>query len=198
MHALGKTARLLLALAAATAGARLVRAEAVGGAADEVRRLQALLAERDAEIARLRKVVGGQAVEGTVATLAEPKSSGKSREAASSSLSLGRAQQIAGLLRVMEPGASVSTVLPTGSMKPVFDEKSVLVMEKAPFEKLKVGDIVTYRHPKLGVPVSHRLIQKDGDRFWVKGDANGRADNVYVTRENYLSRVCAVIYSQGY
>jgi signal peptidase I len=69
-------------------------------------------------------------------------------------------------------------------------------LELTPFEELKVGDIVTYRHPQLGLPVVHRIVLKDGDKFWAKGDANERMDNEYVTRENYLRRVYGLIYAK--
>ena len=55
---------------------------------------------------------------------------------------------------------------------------------------------MTYRHPKLGLPVVNRLVLKDGDKIWAKGDANERMDNEYVTRENYLRRVYGLIYSK--
>ena len=42
----------------------------------------------------------------------------------------------------------------------------------------------------------HRLVLKDGDKFWAKGDANDRMDSEYVTRENYLRRVFGLIYSK--
>jgi signal peptidase I len=115
----------------------------------------------------------------------------------SSSLTVPQAEQIARVVALIKPGASICTVLPTGSMKPFFDEKAILLMENAPFDQLKVGDVVTYWHPRLGVLVAHRLVAKDGDRFWAKGDANSRSDNVYVTRANYLKRVFAVIYTGG-
>ncbi len=114
-----------------------------------------------------------------------------------SDLTYRQGKQLAQLISLVEHKTSYCTVLPTGSMKPIFDEKAVLLMEDAPFDDLKVGDIVTYRHPRLGVPVVHRLVAKDGDRFWSKGDANGRVDDVYVTRQNYLRRVYGVIYTDG-
>lgn len=172
----------------------------IEGQAEEMERLKAALARKDEEIAKLRLALTAQ-VQKQSAVLAISDQAGISRGnrelTPSSSLSAARAEQIARLINVVDPGTSLSTVLPTGSMRPFFDEKAVLLMEKAPFEQLKVGDIVTYKHPRLGVPVSHRLIEKSGDRFWVKGDANGKPDNVYVTRENYISRVFAVIYTQG-
>lgn len=93
-------------------------------------------------------------------------------------------------------GAQVLTVLPTGSMRPTFDEKAFLVVEPTAFENLAVGDIITFRHPKVGSPIVHRIFEKRGDSFWTKGDHNSRPDDEYVTRGNYHMRVVAVIYGR--
>ncbi len=93
-------------------------------------------------------------------------------------------------------GAQVYTVMPTGSMRPMFDQKAFVVVEPAPYEDLRVGDIITYMHPRLNTPVIHRIMEKDGDEFWTKGDHNSRPDDVYVSRRNYRMRVFAVIYAR--
>ena len=94
------------------------------------------------------------------------------------------------------PGAQVFTVMPTGSMRPMFDQKAFVVVEPAPYEDLRVGDIITYMHPQLNTPVIHRIMEKDGQEFWTKGDHNARPDNVYVNHKNYRMRVFAVIYAR--
>ena len=93
-------------------------------------------------------------------------------------------------------GAKILMVAPTGSMRPMFDEKAYLVVAPAAFEDLRIGDIITYVHPKVNGTVVHRIMEKHGDKFWTKGDFNGRMDNVYITRENYSMRVCAVVYGR--
>lgn len=93
-------------------------------------------------------------------------------------------------------GARVLTVLPTGSMRPMFDEKAYLVVAPAPFASVRVGDIITFKHPRLGAPVVHRVMEKHGRRLWTKGDHNTRPDDVYVTEGNYQDRVIAVIYAR--
>lgn len=93
-------------------------------------------------------------------------------------------------------GGQVMTVLPTGSMRPMFDQKAFLVLEPAPFEQLRVGDVVTFIHPKVGAPVVHRIFEKHGASFWTKGDHNKRPDSEYVTASNYRMRVVAVIYAR--
>ena len=172
-------------------------------AAEAVAEIQVLLgniSKMNAQISRLQVALNDQVRKANaVVAYSTPVeiNSGNREHTPTSSLTEERAEQIARLVEATNPGTSLCTVMPTGSMKPFFDEKAILLVEHAKFEDLRVGDIVTYRHPQLGVPVSHRLVEQDGDKFWVKGDANGRVDNVYVTRENYISRVFAVIYSSG-
>lgn len=93
-------------------------------------------------------------------------------------------------------GAKVFTVLPTGSMRPLFDQKAFVVVEPTRYEDLAIGDIVTYLHPKLQTPVVHRIIEKRADGYWTKGDNSPRPDNVYLTEANYLMRVCAIVYAR--
>jgi hypothetical protein len=165
--------------------------------ANEVVRLRLELESKEALIARLEAALNVR--ENAVLALSDQPvvREGGIREATpSSDMPREKAQQIARLLGIFKPGSSFCTVMPTGSMRPFFDEKAILLMEAAPFEDLKVGDIVTYRHPQLGLPVVHRLVLKDGNRFWAKGDANDRMDNEYVTPENYLRRVYGLIYSK--
>lgn len=165
----------------------------------ELKARDAEVAQLQAEIARLRTALNAQIQRSNsvVAVSDRPWIFGGEREyTPSSSLPRERALQMGRLFALFRPGSSTCTVLPTGSMRPFFDEKAVLLMEAAPFEELKVGDIVTYRHPSLGIPVVHRLVLRDRDRFWAKGDANENRDNVYVTRENYLRRVYGMIYAR--
>lgn len=114
------------------------------------------------------------------------------RSALDPSSALTAATLIAGRI----PGAKVVSVLPTGSMRPMFDQKAFLVVEPANYEDLRVGDIITYEHPKLRTPVVHRIIEKRSEGYWTKGDYNSRPDDEYVTRANYLMRVCAIIYAR--
>ena len=115
--------------------------------------------------------------------------------APTSTLAWSQALAVATAARYLVPGAGVLVVEPTGSMRPVFDERALLLTEPAPFAALRVGDIVTYRHPAHGLPVVHRLAEKRGNRFWAKGDGNARMDDVYITPENYGARVFGIVYA---
>ena len=116
--------------------------------------------------------------------------------APTSTLDWTTAHKLAAAMKSMVPGSKTLTVMPTGSMKPMFDERALLVLERADFDALKVGDIVTYRHPEQNMPVVHRIAEKRGDKFWSKGDNNGQMDDVYITRENFQGRVFGIIYTR--
>jgi hypothetical protein len=84
------------------------------------------------------------------------------------------------------------TVIGSGdSMKPVYGENTVLVLQKVPFESLTAGMNVAYRN-QAGKVVLHRLIARDGDRRWrVRGLNNENEDHERVTPENLLGIVYA-------
>jgi hypothetical protein len=88
----------------------------------------------------------------------------------------------------------IGIVAASGSMRPYFDENALLLLEAVPFEELRLGDVVTFTHPKLQVDVAHRIVEKRGDSFWTRGDHNSSMDNIYVTRENFRRRLVGVIY----
>lgn len=169
-------------------------------ASPEISELQAALDAKSAEVERLRAendkfrtcmnsvampIRFMPASKGFPNTMAP--SSGLSRDSA------GRAAMAA---RLMVSGGGALNVLPTGSMRPTFDQNAILLTEPAHFEDIRVGDIVTFKHPSYPVPVVHRVLGKRGERLWSKGDANGRMDDVYITRENSDRRVFGIIYGR--
>lgn len=95
------------------------------------------------------------------------------------------------------PNASLSSYAPTGSMKPVFDEKSNgirIVPQSA--EQIKVGDIITFT---LGNDiVVHRVIEKgeDSEGYWflTKGDNNPISDEVKIRFSQIKYITIAVLY----
>jgi hypothetical protein len=80
-----------------------------------------------------------------------------------------------------------------GSMRPVFDTNSLLLIERADFGSLRVGDIVMFE--TSGRTVAHRIIERRGDGFITQGDNNVRPDPRPMTRDTYRYRVWGVIYS---
>ncbi len=118
------------------------------------------------------------------------------QEAPGSALDAKTALIAANAIAAHVPGARVFAVGATGSMRPVFSEKAFLVVEPAPYEQLKIGDIILYRHPQFQSPVVHRILERHAQGFWTKGDYCDRPDSVYVTTENYVMRVFAIIYAR--
>ncbi|HEY0966964.1 MAG TPA: S24/S26 family peptidase [Opitutaceae bacterium] len=83
----------------------------------------------------------------------------------------------------------------TGSMRPAIGDGDVVLMERAPFEVLAVGDIV---HAISGDNnLMHRLIGGDAKGYVIKGDNNRWRDPFLVTRETYAGwRVFATFYTR--
>lgn len=97
------------------------------------------------------------------------------------------------------PGLRWWTTTGTASMEPLIVGRVYLVSESAPFEELRVGQVVIYRadwHPAS--PVVHRLVLKDSYGFIPSGD-NVRISESWmrVTAENYLGRVVAIYSWEG-
>ncbi|MFT3829166.1 MAG: signal peptidase I [Opitutaceae bacterium] len=163
--------------------------------------LRAALAARDHTIRELETRTAAlqtdiAAVQQTVALASSDGLGAQGGIAPTSALDWASAMKVATAARYLVKGSSLLTVMPTGSMKPVFDERAILLTEAASFDDLKIGDIVTYKHPRYGMPVVHRILEKRGDKFWAKGDNNGRMDEVYITRKNYQGRVFGIIYAR--
>lgn len=173
-------------VAALRAEVETLRAQAAEREA-KLKQLEARNAELETNLTDVRSAVA-------IAVTGTPRATARA-ESPSSTLDWGNAMKVATAARFMVKGSSMLTVMPTGSMKPVFDERAILLTEPAKFDDLKVGDIVTYKHPQYGLPVVHRILEKRGDKFWAKGDNNGRMDEVYITRQNFEARVYGIIYA---
>jgi signal peptidase len=168
----------------------------------QVAALRGALAQRDATARQLKNQNAELQLElsnihGAVA-MAGSNGFGRysSAESPSSTLDWASALRAAMAAKLMVEGSEIMTVMPTGSMEPMFNERAILLMEPAPYDDLKVGDVVTYKNPQYGLMVVHRIVEKHGDKFWSKGDNNGRMDRVYITRENYGARVFGIIYAR--
>ena len=107
--------------------------------------------------------------------------------------------------RVQEVVSSslIYTVLPTGSMKPTFDESYLLLVQYQDFRSLKIGDIIVWRSP-VGLKfldgqehelVVHRVwgISSGHSVLLTKGDNNWQVDSVSVTEDMYVGTVVGII-----
>ncbi len=163
----------------------------------DIARLKQELAEKEKTFATLvnGKLTERSAIQTTVASGIFSRGSGKGLPAPTSSLTKDNALKAAYGSNLFVKGSVIKSVAATGSMQPVLSEHSYLLMEPASFDDLRVGDIVTYIHPAINQPVTHRLIAKRAEGFVAKGDHNTDADNVWVTKSNYQMRVYGIIYS---
>lgn len=91
----------------------------------------------------------------------------------------------------------VAPVSATGSMRPFFGDNALLLLEAAPYNDLRVGDVVTYWDEDRQITVVHRLVRRQGDEFWARGDHNPNMDRIFVTRKNYRRRLAGVIYGSS-
>ncbi|MBC8010319.1 MAG: hypothetical protein H7067_09500 [Burkholderiales bacterium] len=92
-------------------------------------------------------------------------------------------------LAAMDPNRL--TVMGAGeSMRPVYGENTVLVLQKIPYESLTPGMNVAYRNTS-GRVVLHRLVAKDSAGWRAVGLNNPVEDAERVTPENVLGIVYA-------
>ena len=83
------------------------------------------------------------------------------------------------------------TVIGAGaSMRPVYGENTVLVLQKVPFESLTAGMNVAYRNQR-GAVVLHRLVSQDAGGWRAAGFNNEVEDRERVTPFNLLGIVYA-------
>jgi len=168
---------------------------------EQIRRLQIALAVKTAQIEQLRYQVNQAARKNAdVLPAVTPMAAGSETRrtlsiAPTASADARAARGMAEAMAARIPGACVAAVKATGSMRPLFDESALLVLEPVSYNSLRVGDIVTYEHPRTHDLIVHRLLEKRADGFWAKGDHNGKMDDTLVTSENYRMRVCGIIYT---
>lgn len=81
------------------------------------------------------------------------------------------------------------------SMLPYFGDGAVLVVRGAVIESLKPGMIVVYRN-RFGEVVAHRIEERRGAGWSVRGANNPSADSTLVTAENLLGAVYVTLYAE--
>jgi signal peptidase len=80
------------------------------------------------------------------------------------------------------------SVIPTGSMVPVYNPGDIVMVLKVSPRYLKTGDIIEYRTETMNVV--HRIIKIDKNgNFITKGDANSKADTAAVDPRNVTGKV---------
>lgn len=109
-----------------------------------------------------------------------------------------QAMKVATAAAIMTPGSKIFSIAATGSMKPMMDEHCLVVIVKEPFSNINVRDVVIYTQSKTQQNVIHRVMEKKKDgKLWTLGDNNSRPDKEFVTADNYVGKVCTVVYYRG-
>lgn len=64
------------------------------------------------------------------------------------------------------------------SMAPALPVGSMVYVKKKDFDDIRAGDIITFRFGEGNLPVTHRVVEKNGEEktFQTRGDANERPD----------------------
>ncbi|MFH1499845.1 MAG: hypothetical protein ABII82_18700 [Verrucomicrobiota bacterium] len=83
------------------------------------------------------------------------------------------------------------TVIGSGaSMRPVYGENTVLVLQKVDYEELAAGMTVAYRN-EAGRVVVHTLLNRESNGWRIAGLNNSHVDRGRVTRHNLIGTVYA-------
>lgn len=97
------------------------------------------------------------------------------------------------------PGIHVYAVL-SPSMAPAIPTGAAVFVEKEMFEKIRVGDVITYALDGSETYVTHRVAEKDEAKrcFVTKGDANAIEDAKTVPYAQVIGRVSFRVPYLGY
>jgi len=89
---------------------------------------------------------------------------------------------------------SFMTVAPTGSMLPVLDSNSILLIEKVTGAELRKNDIAVYEITPGGMNIVHRAKEVSPDGVYFEGDNNGRSDG-WIKAEKVHWRIAGILYT---
>lgn len=83
------------------------------------------------------------------------------------------------------------TMVASGSMRPFIDVGDVVIVEKAPADAIREGDVIQFRGEK--VSIMHRVVEvhetEESTFFITKGDANDAPDQVPVLPEQVIGKI---------
>lgn len=106
-------------------------------------------------------------------------------------------QAIRDALTVAERDADWTVMLGDGvSMSPYYAEGSVLLVDRAPYHKLKEGMMVIFRD-NSGDLVGHWLVRQEGNGWVTQGVNNASIDPELMTSSNFVGVIFGVLNSRG-
>ena len=78
------------------------------------------------------------------------------------------------------------------SMNPVFKKNDIIIIQEQ--NEYKVGDIVAYI-AEDGNIVTHRIIEKNENGFYTKGDNNNTKDETLIHSNSIIGKFKTILYS---
>lgn len=105
-------------------------------------------------------------------------------------------------LRNLDAGVEIKAEALSGSMEPVIKKGDVVKIKKIPYQKLKVGDIVSFLFSNLDQMVIHRIVARkemlDGKiKCYTKGDFSYENDPWFLTEADYVGKVVGIEKKKG-
>lgn len=100
-----------------------------------------------------------------------------------------------GFVAVLVGGATGTrlVVIESGSMTPTLLVGDLIATRSEPATAIRVGQLVTFQHPQLRQPVTHRVVAVRSEPGWIdvttKGDANTVAENWRVPAGGAVGRM---------
>lgn len=85
-------------------------------------------------------------------------------------------------------------VVLSGSMEPTYHVGSIIYYKAASFDRIEIGDPITFRAGEGGSLVTHRVVERQeiSQEFITKGDANNTADPNPVSYSSVVGKAAAV------
>lgn len=92
----------------------------------------------------------------------------------------------------IKPFGIEAFVVKSNSMSPIFNRNDIIIIKEQ--KEYKVGDIITYESNN-GEIVTHRIIEKDENVFYTKGDNNNTKDEDPICISDIKGKVIFILYS---
>ena len=86
-------------------------------------------------------------------------------------------------------------IILTGSMEPNYHPGDIIFIKEQ--KDYVVNDVITFHRKDLNMVVTHRIIEKDGNSFKTKGDANNSADDKAISLTDIEGKVIARVGGVG-
>ncbi len=91
----------------------------------------------------------------------------------------------------IKPFGIEALIVKSNSMSPIFSKNDIIIIKEQ--NEYKVGDIVAYNNN--GEIITHRIIEKNGNEFYTKGDNNNAKDKSPICINDIKGKVIFILYS---